>query len=69
MQKQKNVAGWMDENGLTIASLAFAVHYSPGAVAKWRQEISHPTERAEKAILRAQKRRGWTPFPARMVAA
>lgn len=66
MSEQKTIAKWMDENGLTIAGLAFAVRYSPGAVAKWRQEISNPTLRAEKSILRAQKRRGWTPFPARL---
>ena len=55
----------MDENGLTVTEFALAVQYSYGAVSKWRQKISSPTARAEKAIVRAQKRRGWTPFPER----
>ena len=64
--KTKNVvAGWMDLNALTIDSLADAVRYSHGAVAKWRQDLSFPGPRAEKAIRRAQERRGWSPFPMR----
>ncbi len=64
--EKKSIAKWMDENNLTTAAFALAVRYSPGAVSKWRQELTNPTPRAEKAILRAQARRGWTPFPARL---
>jgi hypothetical protein len=66
MEKQKTVSQWIDENGLTTLDVALAIRYSPGAVSKWRQEISHPTARAEKKLIEMQKRRGWTPFPARL---
>ncbi len=65
MEKQKDVAGWMDENNLTSHKFAVAVRYSPGAVSKWRQKITLPSERAEREIIKVQKRKGWTPFPSR----
>ncbi len=68
MAKQQTIADWMDENEITSDALADAVKYSHGAVTKWRQQVARPTARAEKAIVRAQKRRGWTPFPARLAA-
>jgi DNA-binding transcriptional regulator YiaG len=57
------VAKWMDENGLTIESLAYAVAYSHGAVAKWRQDDSYPANRAVLRINAVGKRHGWTKFP------
>lgn len=66
MEKQKTIADWMDENELTAVEFAIAIRYSQGAVSKWRQRLVAPTERAERAILRVQKRKGWTAFPARI---
>ncbi len=67
MANNKTVNEWMEENGLTTLELANAVRYSTGAVSKWRQQIVFPSPRTEKAIRRAQMRRGWTPFPQRPV--
>jgi DNA-binding transcriptional regulator YiaG len=67
MTKIKTVSEWMDENKLASSALAFEIDYSPGAVSKWRQKASFPSGRALKAILRAQKRCGWTPFPEKSV--
>ncbi len=62
------IRDWMDENKLTTYKLALITNFSPGAVSKWRQNISKPTERAEKRIVSAQNKYGWTPFPARLAA-
>ncbi len=66
--KKQTIADWLEENNLTSHAFANEINYSAGAVMKWRQQQAHPTERAEKAIIRVQKRRGWTPFPARLAA-
>ena len=65
MEKKKSIADWMNENGLTLDSLAKAIDYSHGAAAKWRQDIVYPDKHAQKEIKRVGRRKGWTPLPER----
>ena len=65
MTKTKTVNDWLEWNRLTSDSFARTLGCSKGAVDKWRQELSYPSQVFLLVIKAAIKKNGWTEFPER----